>query len=303
MHPVSEALLGGELLEALEGARALLALREDTEARVGLVRALVGLVRPTDATEAARTLPVGEGAVGHALVELANGRPGRARSLLMEHGQADDLLTGLVLAELHRAAGDPARAVEAAARVHGRTPSLDVRWAGHTGLALGRALADAGDEERGQVVVDEALAVFEAHCAETVLVAETLDAAGSLARRLRDPARAVLLHRRALGIWTAVLGEEAGPVGGCRYSLAQALHRTGELPEALASMQQAWLVTGRTLGADHLDTWITRFELGRMEVDVGQVEEGFAHMEAARAEVRGRLGAQHPVVRSMDRWL
>ncbi|MCA9569295.1 MAG: tetratricopeptide repeat protein, partial [Myxococcales bacterium] len=154
-----------------------------------------------------------------------------------------------------------------------------------------------------ETVVREALVVLEDAVPETVLVAEALDAAGSLARRLGDPARAVVLHRRALELWTARLGPTAGPTGGCRYSLAQALHRTGDFLEALAAMQEAFLVTARTLGNDHLDTWITRFELGRMEVDVGELLDGFPRMEAARAEVARRLGDRHPVVRAMDRFL
>lgn len=304
MDAVAEALLAGDPVAAIELGRERLASGEDVPARVGLVRALVGVVRPDEAQAAARPLPSTPlAAVGRALALLAGGEPGRARAILVEDGDPDDLVTQLVLAELHRAAGDPGRAVEQAARVHALTPDLDPRWAGHTGLALGRALADAGGEEQGEVVLREALDVLETHCAETVLVAEALDAAGSLARRLREPARAVLLHRRALGIWERHLGEHAGPVGGCRYSLAQALHRTGDFPEALAMMQHAWVITGRILGADHLDTWITRFELGRMEVDAGRVEEGFGSMVAARREVAARLGPQHPVVRSMDRWL
>lgn len=305
MNAVDELLLSGRLVDAEATARRLLAATEDVPTRTGFVRALVWLVRPSDAAHEAASLPMaGEALVGHALARLANGEPGRGRSLLVEGAEPTrSLLYSVTLAELHRATGDAAAAVQEAGRAHERTRDADVRWRGTTGMALGRALADAGDEECGEVVVREALSLFETHCANTVLVAEALDVAGSLARRLREPARAVLLHRRALEIWEGCLGPTSGNVAACRYGLAQALHRTGDFSEALVMMQGAFLVTVRVLGADHLDTWITRFELGRMEVDAGEMMEGFPRMEAARAEVATRLGAQHPVVRSMDRWL
>jgi tetratricopeptide (TPR) repeat protein len=298
MTSPAELLLAGRPLEALVAADGT---PSDPAAQEAAVRALVALVRPQEALERVSSLPR-EGSVAWALVHLATGEPGRGRALLASE-PADDVLVRTTLAELHRAAGDPGRAVQEAAVAMGLAREVDPRWSGHAGLALGRALGSAGDEGRAEIVVRDALEVFETHCPETVLVAEALDAAGSLARRLREPARAVLLHRRALALWEARLGSDSGNTAACRYALAQALHRTGDFPEALATMQRAFLLTQGALGADHLDTWITRFELGRMEVDAGDPLAGFPRMEAARREVATRLGPQHPVVRAMDRHL
>jgi hypothetical protein len=85
--------------------------------------------------------------------------------------------------------------------------------------------------------------------------------------------------------------------------MAQALHRTGDFFGARQEMAEALRVTVRNFGPDHVDSWITRFELGRFEVDTGEVEEGFHRMQEARKVVTGHLGKQHPVVVAMDRWL
>ena len=98
-------------------------------------------------------------------------------------------------------------------------------------------------------------------------------------------------------------GDDGGPVSACRHSLAQALHHTGDFAEARDEMARSLLGTAKSLGRDHVDTWITRFELARYDVDCGDMEDGFARMQAARDEVAKRLGAQHPAVRAMDRWL
>ena len=68
-------------------------------------------------------------------------------------------------------------------------------------------------------------------------------------------------------------------------------------------MAQALRITVRNFGSDHVDSWISRFELGRFEVDTGDMEEGFQRMQEARTAVQAALGDAHPVVKAMDRWL
>jgi hypothetical protein len=62
-------------------------------------------------------------------------------------------------------------------------------------------------------------------------------------------------------------------------------------------------VSERACGLDHTDTWVTRFELGRMVVDCGDPERGFVQMADAHVVVRARLGAHHPTVQAMAAWL
>jgi tetratricopeptide (TPR) repeat protein len=210
------------------------------------------------------------------------------------------------LAEAHRAAGDPqegltvAGRAEALAAVQFGAGSLETAEALY---AQGLCLHGAGQDERAEEVLRRVLAIREAQNPEHTDVAATLDALGVALRALKKPFDAVALHRRALDLWTRHLGPTASPVGACRFSLAQALHRTGDFVAARTEMREAFTITERTLGPDHIDTWITRFELGRFEVDCGEMELGFPEMEAARKVVRERLGADHPVVKAMDRWL
>ncbi len=298
MRPSAQALLEGDPLRALDLARDA----EGDGYREDAVRALVALVRPREAAEVA--LPTGRaGVVGRAWVALAVGEPGRGRAALARTGPPGEVLEALTLAALHRACGDAAMAVQVAARAEVLGREADPRWEAHTALVLGRALSDAGDEQRAHRALRRAEEAVRRWCPGALTLAEIWDARGSLARRYGDVEAAVSLHRRALALWTERLGPGSGPAGGSLYALAQALHRAGSREEAVDAMRAAFLVAGTTLGVDHVDTWITGFELGRLEMDAGEPFEGLARMERARGEVARRLGAQHPVVRAMDRWL
>jgi tetratricopeptide (TPR) repeat protein len=121
--------------------------------------------------------------------------------------------------------------------------------------------------------------------------------------RAGHPEAAVPLFRHVATQVEAQMGRDHPAVAACRHGLAQALHRIGQWPEARDQLTVALAISERCQGADHLDTWITRLELGRLEMDCGQVEEGLARMEAARAAVMERLGPDHPQVRAMNRWL
>ena len=68
-------------------------------------------------------------------------------------------------------------------------------------------------------------------------------------------------------------------------------------------MARAWETTRTRFGADHVDTWIASFELGRFRMDCGEVPEGLHAMERARARTAEILGREHPTVKAMDRWL
>lgn len=213
---------------------------------------------------------------------------------------------GVALAEAHRSAGEPEtglavamRAVAFAEHAFGGGSS-ELAEALH---AVGSCQHAAGHELQAREALVRALALRRELGADHPDVAATLDALGLVERARNRPFDAVKRHREALAIWIGRLGEHAGPVGGCRHALAQALHRTGDFQGAREEMRQALLVTGRTFGANHVDTWIARFELGRFEVDCGQMEEGFQAMEAARTRVRELLGRDHPVAKAMDRWL
>jgi tetratricopeptide (TPR) repeat protein len=217
-----------------------------------------------------------------------------------------DLWVSAALAEANRATGRAAeglaianRALATADHVFGPS-SAEAAEAWHV---LGRCELSAGRPNAALTAFRRAYKLRTAVDSEHLELAALEDALGLAERALGRPERAVKHHRQAILRWQAVLGDECGPVGGSRHSLAQALHRCGEFEAARDEMAVAVAVTARSFGADHVDTHIARFELGRFRVDTGLVEEGFGEMTAARVAVTRQLGRDHPVVRSMDRWL
>ena len=291
-----------------------------------LARVDVRLGRPKSALAAAQAAraaapdPGWETAVAEGEAWLAVGEPFRAReglslALTRQEGPHAQVQLAIALADASRAAGHAEEAVATA--LHALT------WAEHAMDAL----ADDGDAAEATTDLADALhglgqcrhAAGQEHEARRDLerardlrlkvdphhpdVAATLDTLGAVARARGKPFEAVKLHREAIALWIARLGEDAGPVSGSRQALAQALHRTGDFVGAHAEMARAAAATARTLGEDHVDTWIARFELGRFELDTGLVAEGLGRMAEARGVVRDRLGADHPVVKAMGRWL
>lgn len=123
------------------------------------------------------------------------------------------------------------------------------------------------------------------------------------ARRLGLFKIAAELHEKAMGIYRARFDAEHPAIAACLHGLAQALHRQGRFGEARDRLAEALELSERRQGPDHMHTWITRFELGRMEVDCGEPERGYARMEAARLRLTEQLGADHPTVKAMAAWL
>ena len=123
------------------------------------------------------------------------------------------------------------------------------------------------------------------------------------ARRLGLLKIAVELHEKAMVIYRARFDAEHPALAACLHGLAQALHRQGRFEEARERLAEALALSERRQGPDHMHTWITRFELGRMEVDCGDPERGFARMEAARMRLTEQLGGAHPTVKAMEAWL
>lgn len=277
-----------------------------------LARAWVRLGQPDEAAEAAasarRASSSDDVILASAETQLAGGDPGLGRAELEAIGATGGQLRhecDLTLAMLLRATGEVeqayAKATAVLARAHAQSEDpLRVEEAlivvGHTAWPTGAVDAARGAFER-------ALLRRKGREAAPVLLAEALDGLGVCARHDNAPFEAVKLHEQALEQWVAGAGEDSGPVSACRHHLAQALHRTGDFLAARDEMARALLATGATLGKDHVDTWITRFELARYELDCGDPERGLPRMAQARSEVARRLGKDHPVVLAMDRFL
>ncbi|MFT7521962.1 MAG: tetratricopeptide (TPR) repeat protein [Kiritimatiellia bacterium] len=308
------ALRSGLWLQVRDEARELVDTDDDGQICAVLSQAYQRLGLPQEASQAAdQAARIGDHwsvqlALGEAA--LGQGRPELARSLLEDatdpigpDNKGWHELT-LALAVVLRAAGEAEHGyglaqralVEAELAKEEQSINESLIVVGH--CAYGCALPN---EAEG--AFSRALELRQAQGEAEVLLAEAYDGLGMCARAQGRPFDAVAYHRKALERWTSSLAEDSGPVSACRHRLAQALHRTGDFPAARDEMARSLLLTARTLGTDHVDTWITRFEMARYDVDCGDLDGTFQRMADARAEVARRLGAQHPVVRSMDRFL
>jgi len=255
-----------------------------------------------------RAHPRSEAAFGESL--LANGEPFLAkealRHALAECDAVDAGPIGTTLALALRASGAPeagfaaATRAAAAAEVHHSLPSPEYAEAL---LAAGACEHAMGHGQKALELLEQARDISQGIQTNHPLIAAALDALGATQRAQNRPFVAVKLHREAIRRWTQALGEHAGVIASSRQSLAQALHRTGDFMAARDEMALSAIQTARCFGADHLDTWVARFELARFELDCGEVEVGLKGMVEAEGEVRRRLGRDHPVVAAMKRWL
>lgn len=134
-------------------------------------------------------------------------------------------------------------------------------------------------------------------------VGATVHGMGLTLRRLGLAKVAADLHEEALAIYTARLDDEHPAIAASRHGLAQALHRLGRPEEARVQLAAALEVSERRQGPDHPHTWITRFELGRIELDCGELETGYRRMNAAQLRLTEQLGADHPTVQAIRRWM
>jgi len=122
-------------------------------------------------------------------------------------------------------------------------------------------------------------------------------------RRLGLPEIAIELHHRAIVALEAKFGSNHPSIAACLHGLAQALHRQGRHLEARDHLSRALEISEHWQGPDHTHTWVTRFELGRLEVDCGDPARGFSRMEAARLRLTEKLGPSHPTIQAMANWM
>lgn len=300
-----------------EGTAAL-GTTEDADGELGAVvaRARFRLGLPDACAAAARSARHRAGGTASWRVRLAwaesrlaDGEPGEARALLeaVLDDVADDAYAThevrLALAVTLRAQGEASRGYALACTTLAAAEVAEDTLAIEEALAVVGHTAWAADRPReAEEAFSRLHGLRSARVASPALIAEAHDGLGHVLRR-REPFEAVTHHRAALRAWEQATGPDSGPVSHCLHQLAQAEHHTGDFQAARDTMARALLTTAATLGHDHIDTWITRFEMARYDVDCGEMEDGFVRMERARSEVARRLGAQHPVVRAMDRYL
>lgn len=303
------------------GLACLAELPEDGAVRAERARLLVRLGR---AAEARREAEAAVSTAGSQRLEallalteaaVAGGDTGAARAAVEEavplareeHGEVS-LATALALVaratSLHTA-GDAAGALAPATRALAILEQIgaDATFRAEAQHALAEAWHRAGEHGSALEAWKEALALRRAHLeADHPEIADALNGLGLTLRRLGRLREAIAAHSEALALHRARLGPWHPGVAAGLHGLAQALHRTGDFQGARERLREALEVSERVLGADHPDGWVTRFELGRISVDCGDFD-GFARMEEARERLRAVLGAGHPTVAAMNRWL
>lgn len=134
-------------------------------------------------------------------------------------------------------------------------------------------------------------------------VAALLDGLGATLRRLGLPQEALDLHQRALPLHERAFGAMHPAVAGNLHAQAQCQRRLGDFEGARQALDDALVVSTQVQGADHPDTLVTAFELGRLEVDCGLVAEGFERMSRAMSAALDQLGPNHPTSRAMKAWM
>lgn len=298
----------GDVPDALDPTGRLAALSARALCRLGYPdRCLVqaeraqrrGRGRLITLASAEARLAVGEPGPARAMLEPLIDRPGAAE----QPSDPSPAELTAALCDLLRASGEVERAYGLALKLRAETTPDEPRADEEAWMALGWAAWACGRGTEATEAFERVLLSRQKRQAHPVLRAQALDGLGVCARVLGDPFEAVSLHERALALWTQALGESSPAVASCRHRLAHAYHRRGDFELARDHMAEAMLATAMHFGRDHIDTWISRFELARYDIDCGDFTDGFARMARAREEVARRLGASHPVVRSMDRYL
>ena len=287
--------------------------------RLEEARALIWLGRYSEALPVARAgvAAAGEALKAEALATLsealnASGSPTEALVLgqqAVAAAPAVSLVSGRAhsaLAAAQHSSGRGPEAVGTATRGLAILGQLQARP--HERAQLLHTLAEAyhvsGKHLQAAETWRKALAVRRAHLpASHPEVGASVSGMALSMRRLGLLTIAVDLHREALAIFTSCFDPDHPAIAACRHGLAQALHRQGHFTDAREQLAAALASSVRRAGPDHMNTWITRFELGRMEVDCGDPERGFAKMEAARLRLTEQLGPHHPTVKAMKNWL
>jgi tetratricopeptide (TPR) repeat protein len=322
LRALSDALRAGRWREVERSCVARLADGVDPTGAVAavLARARFRLGDPAGCAAAARDAArAGDGPIVRiALAEaaLAAGRPGEARALLEDRvdptalqgaGTDPDALDAAVtLVGVLVAAGEAERGYGLALRIVAAlqaAPAADPERLDEAGMALGWSAWACGRIDEARASFSDVHARRVARGAAATLLAEALDGLGTTERSAGDPFAAVALHADALDRWSEALGPTSPAVAGCLHRMAHALHRTGDFAAARDAMGRSVALTAAALGEDHVDTWISRFELARYDIDCGDFADGFARMARARDTVARALGTRHPVVRAMDRYL
>lgn len=264
-----------------------------------------------DARVATQLAPLPMCAIASAEAAIANGKPPLAYTLIKEAWDSLPTSAEIALrvdmlisyAHIEVARGQPAGGYGKSLRAVAEAENQPLFLRAAALVAVGHAALALGKFDESLHSFEAALDIRKGMNDHSPWVAECLDGIGRQKRHAGHPFESVRFHEQACAVWEQMDTEPNGPLAACHHALAHARYRTGNFEAARDEMSKAVLMTATVLGHDHIDTWISRFELARYEIDCGDLTHGFQQMVEARDVVARRLGAEHPVVRSMDRFL
>ena len=147
---------------------------------------------------------------------------------------------------------------------------------------------------------DEAVPLFEDAIArssgEPVALANVLNDLGLLEYDRGAYGAAERLHRRALGLRQAALGERHARTAVSLQNLALAVAGTGRTDEAERLYREALVIYRETYGDEHTEVATTLTTLGRLLTERGDHDEAVPLLTEAIRINRVRLGEAHPNV-------
>lgn len=286
--------------------------------RIELARVLIWLGRYPEAVDAARTatLMLPNSGPAWAVFSEACNADGQPEQAIVHAQKAMRLdlttpirhaLDGVALAGALHSAGQGEEAVQVARLALAELDGADARAYDRAQAlqAIAESLHVAGRYSDAADVWRQTLDLRRAHLDDPQHpeIGVTINGMALTVRRLGLVGTAVELHQDALAIYEARFDDDHPAIAACLHGLAQALHRHGKPRAAREHLARALEASERRQGGDHIHTWITRFELGRLEADAGDLATGYRRMEAARLRLTEKLGPDHPTVQAMRRWL
>ncbi|MCH9685727.1 MAG: tetratricopeptide repeat protein [Deltaproteobacteria bacterium] len=158
--------------------------------------------------------------------------------------------------------------------------------ADHPGLLVplnnvGSSLTDVGEYAEALTLLEEAVGIQEVSLPDNHPdVAMTMTNIARLYWIAKDTDAAAKASRRALAIFTALLGPDHPRVGDSHGNLGLVLLEQGREDEALAQFERA-VEIGRSGGADTARHAMALANLGDAERGLGRIEQAYAHHEHA----------------------
>lgn len=162
---------------------------------------------------------------------------------------------------------------------------------------IGKAYRGLGLNDRALSLLERSLALRrQVYGEEHPMVAESLEALGTLAQARGDLDRAEALHRQALEMRQKLLGPDDPAVAESLNSLATDLSGNAKYDAAEPLFRQALAINRRHFGNDHEEVATNLANLGFLEKQRARYTEAEALYREALGIMRRVFGPAHPMI-------